>query len=93
MKKGGQYSQVSAQFLLGSVIEELVERVRKKCSAFDPKEIEDLAGGLPEILKRLGDKLQEWTASFTPYPVRKEEFSFLPDIATKEQLRSLGYIQ
>ena len=53
MKKGGQYSQISAQILLGSVVEELVDRVRKKSTAFDPREIEDVAVG---CLSQIGEQ-------------------------------------
>ncbi|MFX0202817.1 MAG: steroid 3-ketoacyl-CoA thiolase, partial [Candidatus Hodarchaeota archaeon] len=53
MKKGGQYSQISAQVLLGSVVEELVDRVRRKSSVFDPREIEDVAVG---CLSQIGEQ-------------------------------------
>lgn len=45
MKKGGQFANVSAQVLLGTAVAELVSRVKGRSSAFDPKEIEDIAVG------------------------------------------------
>jgi len=45
MEKAGQFANVSAQDLIGAAIETLVKNVREKCSAFDPKEIEDVAIG------------------------------------------------
>lgn len=53
MKKGGQFAQVSAQFLLGSAVAELVRRVGKKSSAFHPEEIEDVAVG---CLSQIGEQ-------------------------------------
>jgi len=53
MKKGGQFAQVSAQVLLGSAVAELVRRVQSKSSAFDPKEIEDVAVG---CLSQIGEQ-------------------------------------
>ncbi len=53
MKKGGQYSQISAQYLIGSAIAELVKRVRTKSSAFHPEEIEDIAVG---CLSQIGEQ-------------------------------------
>jgi len=53
MKKGGQFAQVSSQILLGSAVAELVRRVKSKSSAFDPKEIEDIAVG---CLSQIGEQ-------------------------------------
>jgi len=53
MKKGGQYAHVSAQLLLGTVVSKLVERVKKRSSAFEPKEIEDIAVG---CLSQIGEQ-------------------------------------
>jgi len=53
MKKGGQFAHVSAQVLLGSVVGELVKRVKSKSSAFDPKEIEDIGVG---CLSQIGEQ-------------------------------------
>ncbi len=53
MKKGGQFAQVSAQVLLGSVVAELAKRVKSKSSAFDPKEIDDIAVG---CLSQIGEQ-------------------------------------
>jgi acetyl-CoA acetyltransferase family protein len=53
MKKGGQYANVSAQVLLGSAVAEVVRRVRNKSSAFNPKEIEDIAVG---CLSQIGEQ-------------------------------------
>jgi len=53
MAKGGQFAHVSAQVLLGSAVAELVSRVKSKSSAFDPKEIEDLAVG---CLSQIGEQ-------------------------------------
>jgi acetyl-CoA acetyltransferase family protein len=53
MKKGGQFARVSAQVLLGSVVAELARRVKSKSSAFDPKEIDDIAVG---CLSQIGEQ-------------------------------------
>lgn len=53
MKKGGQFAQVSAQVLLGSVVAELVKRVKSRSSAFDLKEIDDIAVG---CLSQIGEQ-------------------------------------
>ena len=53
MKKGGQYARISAHALLGSVVSELVRRVKSKSSSFDSKEIEDLAVG---CLSQIGEQ-------------------------------------
>ena len=61
--------------------------------ARDPQEVEDLAPGAPEIVKRLKARLLEWMASFEPFELEGSDYTFSPDKATEEQLRSLGYIQ
>jgi len=53
MKKGGHFAHVSAQVLLGSAVAELVRRVAGRSSAFDPKEIEDIAVG---CLSQIGEQ-------------------------------------
>ncbi|MFQ5772742.1 MAG: thiolase family protein, partial [bacterium] len=53
MRKGGHFAHVSAQVLLSSAVAELVSRVKSKSSAFDPKEIEDVAVG---CLSQIGEQ-------------------------------------
>jgi len=67
--------------------EEVYDRSR------DPEEVENVAGQVPSVLRRMRDEVVEWTKSFEPYEVSKENFRFQPDKSTEEQLRSLGYIQ
>ncbi|MBA7605367.1 3-oxoadipyl-CoA/3-oxo-5,6-dehydrosuberyl-CoA thiolase [subsurface metagenome] len=45
MEKKGAFCDVSAQHLLATALEGLVERVKAKCPRFDPVEIEDCAVG------------------------------------------------
>ncbi|MGD8565549.1 MAG: thiolase family protein [Candidatus Bathyarchaeota archaeon] len=52
-KKGGQFAHVSAQLLLGTVISELVKRVKERVSSFNPKEVEDIAVG---CLSQIGEQ-------------------------------------
>jgi len=53
MEKKGQFANVSAQVLLASAVAELVGRVKRKSSAFDPKEVEDVAVG---CLSQIGEQ-------------------------------------
>lgn len=53
MEKKGAFCDVSAQHLLATAIEGLVERVKEKCPRFDPTEIEDLAVG---CLSQIGEQ-------------------------------------
>jgi acetyl-CoA acyltransferase len=56
MEKKGQFAEVSAHDLIASAVEGLVSRVKEKCSAFDPKEIEDCAiGCLSQIGEQTGN--------------------------------------
>ncbi|MBT9146727.1 MAG: 3-ketoacyl-CoA thiolase [Syntrophomonadaceae bacterium] len=43
MAKGGQFANISAQDLLASAVEGLVEKVKQKCEKFKEEEIEDVA--------------------------------------------------
>ena len=45
MDKGGAYMNVSAQVLVGQVVQGLMERIKAKCPDFDPVWIEDVACG------------------------------------------------
>jgi len=45
MEKKGAFCDISAQHLIATAVEELVERVKTKCPHFNPAEIEDLAVG------------------------------------------------
>jgi len=53
MKKGGQFAQVSAQVLLGTAVSEVVRKVKDRSSAFDPRDIEDIAVG---CLSQIGEQ-------------------------------------
>lgn len=55
MEKEGQFAYIPAHDLLGSAIEELLDKVRKEQAYFDPKEIEDLAVG---CLSQIGEQAQ-----------------------------------
>ncbi len=52
-EKKGAFSGVSSQHLLATVLRGLVERVKKRCSAFDEREIEDVAVG---CLSQIGEQ-------------------------------------
>ncbi|MGQ9624572.1 MAG: thiolase family protein [Candidatus Bathycorpusculaceae bacterium] len=53
MRKGGCYVNISAQVLLATAIAELVKRVQRESSAFNPEEIEDIAVG---CLSQIGEQ-------------------------------------
>ncbi|MEM0359625.1 MAG: thiolase family protein [Candidatus Hadarchaeales archaeon] len=53
MGKRGIFSEVSSQYLLAVVLRGLVEKVKKRCSAFDEREIEDVAVG---CLSQIGEQ-------------------------------------
>ena len=53
MEKKGAFCDVSAQHLIATAVEELVERVKAKCPRFNPAEIEDLAVG---CLSQVGEQ-------------------------------------
>ena len=53
MEKKGAFCDISAQVLVASAIEGLVERVKEKCPRFDPIEIEDCAVG---CLSQIGEQ-------------------------------------
>jgi acetyl-CoA acyltransferase len=53
MRKGGCYVNVSAQVLVATAITELVKRVQSRSSAFDLREIEDIAVG---CLSQIGEQ-------------------------------------
>jgi acetyl-CoA acyltransferase len=53
MEKKGMYADISAQDLLATAVEAVVKRVQDKSSAFDPKEIDDMAVG---CLSQVGEQ-------------------------------------
>jgi len=69
MKKGGQFANVSAQALLASAITELVGRTKSKSSAFDPKEIEDIAVGCLSQIGEQGGNLGRLSVFVADLPV------------------------
>ena len=52
-KLGGAYRECSAQDLLVTVLQKLIERTKDKCPDFDPKEIEDCHVG---CLSQIGEQ-------------------------------------
>lgn len=69
MKKGGQFANVSAQVLLASAIAELVRRVKSNSSAFDPKEIEDIAVGCLSQIGEQGGNLGRLSVFVADLPI------------------------
>jgi len=69
MKKGGCYANVSAQVLLASAIAELVRRVKSRSSAFDPKEIEDIAVGCLSQIGEQGGNIGRLTVFVADLPI------------------------
>lgn len=53
MDKKGQFADVSAQDLLASAVEGLIEKVKQKCEKFNEEEIEDLSVG---CLSQIGEQ-------------------------------------
>ena len=53
MEKGGVFAGVSSQHLLATVLRGLVDRVKKRCGAFEEGEIEDVAVG---CLSQIGEQ-------------------------------------
>ncbi len=52
-KLGGAFRECSAQTLLITVLKELINRTKNRCSDFDPKEIEDCHVG---CLSQIGEQ-------------------------------------
>lgn len=58
----------------------------------DPREEADLAAAQPAAVEALRGELEAWLARHPPIE-GSGDFSFQPDAATREQLKTLGYVQ
>lgn len=91
-----EYDKVHRAVLVGSMkyIWSSDERHELYDLGEDPDETRNLYRERPGLAAFLDQRLGAWISSFTPYAIQGEGFSFRPpDRQTREQLKSLGYIQ